>query len=312
MLVTGAAGGAQGKTGWHVTKRLLQQGHRVRAFVRRKDERSDSLERLGAQVFVGDLLDFQSVRSASVGVFAVYFAYPVQEGLLEATANMAVTARDCGIQRLVNLAMLTSSPDAPTPRMRQNYLSQQIMDWAGIGAVHVRAAVFYENLHAMVGKTVAAYDTIRLPWGSDNTVVPLVSAEDVARVATTLLVDPSIPAGSSYPVVGAVVMLKDIVETYSRVMARTIRYENLSDEVWRDAALANGANHHAVDHLSQLWRHLRLASTRASAVGFEGTDTIERLCGTDPIALEEFLIKRPNELASAQSVGLDQVAALKP
>ena len=73
ILVTGAAGGAQGKTGWHVTNLLLQQGYRVRAFVRKSDARSEYLKKLGAEVFVGDLLDFQSVRCASAGVFAVYF-----------------------------------------------------------------------------------------------------------------------------------------------------------------------------------------------------------------------------------------------
>jgi len=33
----------------------------------------------------------------------------------------------------------------PDPRMRQNYLSEQVFEWAGIGAVH-RGYVFYENL----------------------------------------------------------------------------------------------------------------------------------------------------------------------
>ena len=41
--------------------------------------------------------------------------------------------------------MLQSSPDAPTPRMRQNYLSEQVFEWADVGVVHIRATVFYEN-----------------------------------------------------------------------------------------------------------------------------------------------------------------------
>src|SRR3982074_257646 len=134
VLVTGASGGQQGKTGRHVSEMLLARGVPVRAFVHRIDERSDRLRALRAEIFEGDLLDVRSVQRAVQGVSSVYFAYPVQDGLLDATAAMAVAAREAGISRLVNLVMLQSSVDAPTPRMRQNYLSEQVFEWAGIGA----------------------------------------------------------------------------------------------------------------------------------------------------------------------------------
>src|SRR5260370_4934706 len=149
VLVTGAAGGQQGKTGRHVSEMLLGRGVPVRAFVHKIDERSDRLRVLGAEVVEGDFLDFQSVQRAVQGVSSVYFAYPVQDGLLDATAIMAVAARNAGVPRLINMVMLVSSPDAPTPRMRQNYLSEQIFEWAGIGAAHVRATVFYRNVSAL-------------------------------------------------------------------------------------------------------------------------------------------------------------------
>src|SRR6266478_9199662 len=137
VLVTSAAGGRQGKTGRHVSKMLLRRGIPVRAFVHRIDERSEQLRTLGAEIFEGDFLDARSVQRGVQGTSSVYFAYPVQDGLLDATAAMAVAAREAGITRLVNLVMLQSSADAPTPRMRQNYMSEQVFEWAGIGAVHV-------------------------------------------------------------------------------------------------------------------------------------------------------------------------------
>ncbi len=293
ILVTGAAGGTQGKTGRRVAELLLRRGCPVRAFVRRQDERSESLKRLGAEVFVGDLLDFQSVRNASAGVSAVYFAYPVQAGLLEAAANMAVAARDAGVARLVNLMMLSSSADAPTPRMRQNYCCEQIMEWAGIGAVHLRAALFYENLYALVGATVAQAAVVRLPWGDDTTTVPLVSAEDVARVAAGLLLEPELQPGSSYRMVGAAPTLREVIATFSRVLAKDIRYENLSDEEWRQVALDNGANNHAVEHLSQLWRFLRMNPGAASGGRFRISANTFKLFGSaEPLTLEEFLTQR--------------------
>src|SRR6516162_6011043 len=161
ILVTSAAGGSQGKTGRHLCEMLLARKIPVRAFVHRIDERSERLRALGAEIVEGDFLDIRSVQRAVQGTSAVYFAYPVQDGLLDATAAMAIAAREAGITRLVNLVMLQSSPDAPTPRMRQNYLSEQVFEWANVGAVHIRATVFYENLGALVHHSLPAQGAIR-------------------------------------------------------------------------------------------------------------------------------------------------------
>jgi uncharacterized protein YbjT (DUF2867 family) len=223
------------------------------------------------------------------GVSAIYFAYPVQEGLLDATATMALAAREARVSRLVNLVMLESSPDAPTPRMRQNYLSEQVFDWAGVGAVHLRATVFYENLRSLVRSSLPAQGIIRLPWGDDHTVVPLVSAEDVASVAVGLLTRPSLLAGAAYPVIGAVLALREIIATFGSVLGVEVRYEEISDEQWRRDALARGYNPHAVEHLSQLWRAFRGFAQRPDAARFTVTDTIETLGGAKPKAFEAFV-----------------------
>ena len=294
VLVTAAAGGTQGQTGRHVTEKLLAKGVPVRAFVHRLDERADRLRMLGAELFVGDFLDIRSVQRAVQGVSSIYFAYPVQDGLLDATAIMALAAREAGIARLVNLVMLRSSPDAPTPRMRQNYLSEQVFEWAGIGAAHVRATVFYENLRALVRLSLATQGTIRLPWGRDSTVIPLVSAEDVAGVATALLTGPAMPAGAAYPLIGAVLTLRDIIATFGRVLGRDVQYEEISDEEWRRDALARGYGPHAVEHLSQLWRSLRSASSESRRL--EVTDTIEKLGGARSKSFEEFVREEQSAL----------------
>src|SRR5712675_428492 len=99
VFVTGASGGQQGKVGRHVAEMLLARGIPVRAFVHKIDERSEHLRALGAEVAEGDFLDLKSVQRALQGVSSIYFAYPVQEGLLDATAIMAVAARNAGIAR---------------------------------------------------------------------------------------------------------------------------------------------------------------------------------------------------------------------
>ena len=294
VLVTGAAGGRQGRTGRHVSEMLLARGVPVRAFVHGIDERSDRLRTLGAEVVEGDFLDIRSVQRAVQGVSSVYFAYPVQDGLLDATATMALAAREAGVSRLIDLEMFTSSPDAPTPRMRQNYLSEQVFEWAGIGAAHIRATVFYENLRALSRLSLAAQGTIRLPWGDIDTKIALVAGEDVARVAVGLLTSASVPADSFYPVIGAVISLREIIATFGRVLGREVRYEEISDQEWRSGALARGVSQHAVEHLSNLWRTFRGFAQRPQK--FEVSDTIETLGGARSKTFEAFVREEQDAL----------------
>jgi uncharacterized protein YbjT (DUF2867 family) len=296
VLVTSAAGGRQGKTGRHVSEMLLARGVGVRAFVHKIDERSERLRALGAEIFEGDFLDIRSVQRATEGVSAIYFAYPVQEGLMDATATMALAARAAKVTRLVNLVMLQSSPDAPTPRMRQNYLSEQVFEWAGIGVAHIRATIFYENVAALVRQSLPAQGAIRLPWGGENTVLPLVAGEDVARVAVGMLMGPQPAAGSVARMIGATMSLKEIVATLARVLARNVHYSEISDEEWRSEAASRDYNPHAIEHLSSLWRAIRGAAIDPRDTNFAVTDTIEKIGGAKPKTFETFLREGQSEL----------------
>jgi len=191
--------------------------------------------------------------------------------------------------------MLQSSLEAPTPRMRQNFLSEQVFEWADIGAAHIRATVFYENVAALVRQSLPAQGAVRLPWGSENTVLPLVAGEDVGRVAAGLLAAPELAAGTAYPLIGATLSLREIIATFGRVLGQNVRYEEISDEEWRREALARGINAHAVEHLSNLWRALRAAAIDPSDPRFAVTETIEKIGGERPKSFETFVREREAE-----------------
>ena len=90
ILVTGAAG-AVGGIGRNLTEFLLARGHKVRALVRREDERAEVLRRLGAEVVEGDLTDLASMHRAIEGVRRIYFGMSVSPAYLEATATPSLT-----------------------------------------------------------------------------------------------------------------------------------------------------------------------------------------------------------------------------
>ena len=87
---------------------------------------------------------------------------------------------------------------APSFRNLQHRLVDRIFDWAQIGAVHLQAPPYYENVRALISRSVAEQSIVFLPWGEVKTVIPLVGAEDVSRAAATLLANPGVPSQSVY------------------------------------------------------------------------------------------------------------------
>jgi uncharacterized protein YbjT (DUF2867 family) len=301
-LVTGAAGGTQGATGRHIAGLLIERGFPVRAFVHKLDARSDRLRDLGAEVFEGDLLNPASVRRAMKDIKLAYFTYPVADGLLEATTIFALAAREAGTELVVNLSQLQNTPDAPSFRNLQHRLADRVFDWAQVGAIHLHAPPFYENVRALVAKGVADQNTLFLPWGRGDAVIPLVGAEDVARVATALLTGTAAGRQNAYDLIGETPSVSEIVNTLGRVLKRPIRYVEITDEQWAQA-VAGRMNSHALDHLSHLWRFFRTSGIRKGESGLRISDTIRTLTGTDPQTLERFFEKHAEVFGGAREGG---------
>jgi uncharacterized protein YbjT (DUF2867 family) len=295
VLVTGAAGGTQGSTGHLVALFLRERGIPVRALVHNLDARSDDLRKQGAEVIEGDLLNPAFVHAAMRNIKRAYFTYPVTDGLMEAAAIFASAARDAGTELVVNNSQFQGLPgtpeyrdlqQAPTFRNFQHRLADRIFDWAEVGAVHLQAPPYYENVRALVTASIAEHNTVFLPWGDGSAVIPLVGAADVSRVAATLLANPGVSSQRAYALVSETPTVNEMVETFGNVLGRPIRYVPITDEQWAEA-VKERLNAHALDHLTNLWRYFR-----SRAAGVPVTDTIRTVTGQNPQSLEEFFRAR--------------------
>ena len=136
ILVTGAAG-AVGSIGRKVTQMLLAKGHKVRALVRRQDDRAESLRQSGAEVMQGDLTDLASMHRAIEGCARIYFGMSVSADYLAATVNAAAVARHHGVEAFVNMSQMTVTEMSITestdsPQHKLHWLSEQALSWSGL------------------------------------------------------------------------------------------------------------------------------------------------------------------------------------
>jgi uncharacterized protein YbjT (DUF2867 family) len=229
-----------------------------------------------------------------------YFTYPVADGLLEAATTFAAAARDAALELVVNNSQYQGTPGDPAFRgltrvasfRNLQRLADRIFDWAQVGAVHLQAPPYYENVRALVSRGVAEQSTVYLPWGEDRTVIPLVGAEDVSRVAAALLANPGVPTQNAYALIGETPSVTEITEALGRAIGRPIRYVAITDEQWA-GAVKERLGHHALDHLSHLWQTFRKGEER-----YQTTDAIPVVTGRNPQTLEEFFRENAGFFAS--------------
>src|SRR5262245_29044213 len=256
ILVTGAAGrvGAVGRT---VTELLLKQGKAVRAMVRNEDERAEALRDMGAEVVVGDLLDLDSMHRAIAGCETMYFGMSVSDTYLAATVNAAVVAKHHGVKAFINmsqmtLAQMSITETTPSPQHKLHWLAEQVLNWSGLPVVHMRPTVFMENFFLLfTADSVREFDQIRLPLGEGKT--SPVAVEDVARVLATLLANPQPYIGKIYHLTGPQSEnMHFYAQEYSKALGRTITYQDIPIEPWREGLLRRGLAVHLVNHLATM------------------------------------------------------------
>src|SRR6201984_1336957 len=289
ILVTGAAGrvGAVGRT---VTELLLKQGKAVRAMVRTDDERGQALRALGAEVVVGNLLDLDSMHRAIDGVETMYFGISVSDTYLAATGNAAAVAKHHGVKAFINMSQMTVSQmsiteTTPSPQHKLQWLSEQALNWSGLPVVHVRPTVFLEGFFlTLTPDSVRQSNQIRLPFGEGKT--SPVAAEDVARVIAALLANPQTHIGKAYHLTGPQSEnMHFYALEYSKALGRTITYQDIPVEPWRDELLKRGLPVHLVNHLAAMGDLHRAGRFDRMS------DDVLTLTGQRPRSVQEFVRK---------------------
>jgi len=282
FLIVGA-GGSHGATGNHVARQLLAKGLPVRAFVHHDNDRSAALKALGAQIVVGDVGDFNTVRAALEGVRRAYFTYPLADSLLAATTTFAAAGTQAGVESIVNMSQLTARPDHASPAARGHWLAECVLDWSGIGVTHIRPPYFLENLLTIANPAaIRTEGKIYLPYGEGRHAP--VAGEDLARVAVAVLINPGPHHGKTYAATGPVSLsMAEQADTFSRVLDRPIQYVDIPVESWGQALSQGGLPPFLVKHLCHV------AETHKHGEQDMTTDVVETVGGTPPKSLETFI-----------------------
>ena len=194
------------------------------------------------------------------------------------------------MKAFVNMSQMTLSQMSITettasPQHKLQWLSEQALNWSGLPVVHVRPTVFLEVFFLIfTSDSVRQSNQLRLPFGQGKT--SPIAAEDVARVFAAVLVNPQPHIGKTYHLTGPQSEnMHFYAQEYSKALGRTVTYQDIPVEPWRDELLERGLPVHLVNHLATM-----ADLHRAGRYDRMSSDVLT-LTGQAPQGLPEFVRK---------------------
>lgn len=144
--------GATGHTGSIVANKLLAQGKKVRV-VGRSTEHLAPLVSKGAEPFVANVTDKNSVGKAFAGAKAVYLMFPPNEKVSDyfSYANQLIDAftsaiEQNGVKYAVTLSSIGADRTERTgPILGLHHLEERLNRMSSLNVLHLRPAYFMEN-----------------------------------------------------------------------------------------------------------------------------------------------------------------------
>ncbi len=277
ILVTSAAG----HTGKPVVMQLLKKGYPVRAFVRREDARSMALKQAGAEIIVGDLFDLRDLRRAMKNIQRAYHCPPFANNLLHNSTLFAIAAEEAKLEVVALLSGWNPHPTHPSIVTREHWLANQIYRWMPtVDVIHVNPGLFAFT-YMLALPVIKHFGMFVAPFGDGKNAPP--ANEDIARVISTVLMNPTDHIGKNYRPTGPEILTpSDIADIYTRVLNRKVKYKDVPYSMFVKAALAQGFSLMEISQVRYFAQELKHGVYETGAP----TDHVEEVTGQKPETFE--------------------------
>jgi uncharacterized protein YbjT (DUF2867 family) len=199
ILVAGATG-ALGKV---ITARLRQEGRNVRV-LSRDARKLDELSKLGAEPFVGDMLDRSAMDRACEGVTEIVSTAnnilgkgPTSPNRIDESMyqTLGAAAKAAGVRRWIHVSARDIAADSPVDYFRVKVRVDAIVKSSGVPWVTIRPSAFMDIWTGVLFGNPDNTDKpgpIATVFGRGDRVCNFIAIEDVASFVSAVLRDPSV------------------------------------------------------------------------------------------------------------------------
>ena len=196
VLVAGATG-ALGKV---IVRRLRQEGRNVRA-LSRDAKKLDELAKLGAEPFVGDMLDRASMLRACDGVTEIVSTANNIMGKGASSPNrvdermyetLGAAAKAAAVRRWVHVSARDLTANSVVDFFRVKVRVEDIVKRSGVPWVAIRPSAFMEIWTGVLFGDADKPGAVATVFGRGDRICNFISIEDVASFVLAVLRDPSV------------------------------------------------------------------------------------------------------------------------
>jgi uncharacterized protein YbjT (DUF2867 family) len=259
--------GATGNTGSIVTKTLLSQGKKVRAIGRN----AERLNSLGAEPFVGDITDAESMKRAFAGCEAAYLmiapdmANPDFPGYQKkATEALTAAVESSRIKHVVLLSSLgADKPSGTGPIAGLHSFEERLKRISDLNALFLRPGYFMENTLPQVG-AIKQMGAAAGPVKAELK-IPMIATRDIGQYAADALSELGFRGHKTQELLGQ----RDI--SYAEVTAiignaigkPDLQYRQMTSEQFAALFMQMGASKSMADGLMEMTEAMNANQIRA-------------------------------------------------
>lgn len=235
--------GITGKVGGAATRRLLQEGHAVRALVRDPQKAAEWSQK-GVDVRKGDLTDAAAVAAALEGVEGAFVMQPtpvaVAPSFPEAkaiTASLREALNRSPPPRVVVLSSVGSQQTSGLGNITQTHLLEEALGDTPYPTAFVRAGAFIDNNVGALERAASTgwFDSFLQPTDRP---VPMIATADIGQEVARLLV--SAWSGRKVVEIGSRYTPDDLASAMGEVVGRPVRARPIPREQWTATLEAMG------------------------------------------------------------------------
>ena len=271
---------ATGKTGFASAVQLLQEGYPVRIYVRSKNEKALALEKLGAEIALGDFDNKQQLQQALEGIQHVYYCYPYKSGMVKDVALFIEVAKAAAVNAVVfmgqRIAEFADTGSAMTADVRKSY---DLLKNSELNVVYFAPGYFADNAF-VITEYVLQLGLMPNPFGKGKN--PWISIDDMSRCIVALLKNPEPYFGQKlFPTGDKSISPNEMVAIFSKVRGEKVIKIDIPDWLFFKAGIMSGLDF-GFDTFAIVQSTFYNKQMQLNRFDIEPTNVVKELTGSEP------------------------------
>ncbi|MEJ7828297.1 MAG: SDR family oxidoreductase [Segetibacter sp.] len=215
---------------------LIENGLSVRAFVRNA-KKAESLDKLGVEIFVGDLSGQQSINEAAKGMDAVLSLTPAGPNAPAQASAITEATKQAGVKHLIRLSAIKAAEDAPTENGRFHFQSDKEIIASGVPYTILRPHFFMQNLFMSV-PTILEQGSMY--WGMGQGKLGMIDVRDIADCIVSLLTNGGHEGEIYNPTGASSISFSEAAAIISKGIEKPVNYISIPIETVGEALRSMG------------------------------------------------------------------------